>query len=144
MGKILLPGTNADFFNHKFLRQPTVGAGRRNGCPRRRNHFPLCIRDFHRKMIPGDQLRRGRHRHRHPAVLTPGSTLPLPQRSQGNLFGPQIFQTDGRSHNINDGIHRAHLMEMHLFRRSSVYAGLGLRQHAENGQRPLLYLRLQL
>ena len=77
-------------------------------------------------------------------MLTPGSPLALPQGADGDLLRSQIFQADGSSHNVNDGIHRPHLVKMHLLRSGAVNCGLRLRQHAENGQRPLLYLGIQL
>ena len=84
------------------------------------------------------QQSRCRRRNGHCSVLAGYGARPQLHRSGEDGVHPEHFQADGSSRDIDDGIHRAHLMEMYFFRSSAVYAGLRLRQQGENRKgRPL-------
>jgi hypothetical protein len=65
-------------------------------------------------------------------VLTADRALPLIQPGDHHIRDPQIIQTDGCGHNIHDGIHRAHFMEMHLILRHAVSFCFCRRQNPED------------
>ena len=78
------------------------------------------------------QQSRCRRRNGHCSVLAGYGARPQLHRSGEDGVHPEHFQADGGSRDIDDGIHRAHLMEMYFFRSSAVYAGFRLRQQGKN------------
>ena len=71
-------------------------------------------------------------------MLAADSTAALAQLRYNNVFNAQAVGTHSNRYNINDGINRANLMEMHCILLHSMCFSLGIRNNIKNLQRQFL------
>ena len=132
MGKIFFPGAYTDFPHRKGTGLFMPGQCSQNRCASGRHHFAGSFGNPQRKTAQPGQLHHGRGWNRHTPVGTvypPGSFVHL---TVADFLYPQVIQAHTRAHNIHNGIHRAHFVEMNFFRRQAMHRTFGFGQYPED------------
>jgi hypothetical protein len=136
--EIALPGAVADALDgHRGHLSETRGDLRNDRRAGRCDQFPFDV-----QLPPGhapQDLGGGRCGQRECTVGALCETVKRGHRAGDDLRPSDQLETDGRADDIDDGVHRAHLMEVNLFRRAAVHPTFGLRESVEDAIGRLLY-----
>ena len=86
----------------------------------------------------------GRRGNRHDAVRRLDKAATDPQRRAVDLLHAEIMKAEHRAYNVDNCIHGAHFMKMHLVQRHAVHFGFGLAEAFKHQTGFVLYCVRQL
>jgi hypothetical protein len=89
---------------------------------------------IHHREAP-EELGRARRRHRDPAMRPVHHSAADGERRAMDGVDAEAVQADAGAHDVHDGVHRAHVVELHRVRRDPVHPALGLGQAREDADR---------
>ena len=106
-------------------------------CARRSHSLHRLARGVNRRIA--QQRQRGRRRNGKGAVLANHGSAAHVERRRNPSIHAQCLGARRGADDIDDGVHRAHFVEMHFFNGNGMDGGFSLAQQLEGAHRALLY-----